>query len=154
MIFKYTNNQLQEQATMSEPIHPLFPRRETPEYKILIEQYNRLMVPYNAHIAALRVYQTEGSGWVEDKLYDEKEFTLVRGKQIDTTDQQQWQQMSREEKDAYFEKVAVLAGQETAQDDLWRELEVIVKRNIDESGFLSEDWRKHAANSFTITKKP
>lgn len=81
---------------------------------------------YYEHIAALKeipIAPEYVDYWSEGAKVEEGEFTTKRGKQINTTDQQQWQEMSISEKDAYFEKIAIPAQKDEAGlsiDDLKR----------------------------------
>lgn len=89
---------------------------------------------YNDHLATLPV--AFPAPWLKDSddgqiLEEGKDFKKVRGKQIHTTDQQQWQEMDRHEKDLYFEVVAVKIE---ASDEIQDEIRMIISH-----AFLGED---------------
>lgn len=97
---------LKEDAVLKPVIIPENGNWQPGEIDRLQEKQER----YENHIASRRTIQiaTEYVDyWAEGAKVKEGEFATKRGKQIDFTDQQQWQEMSVGEKDVYFERIAI-----------------------------------------------
>ncbi len=79
------------------------------------KEENKLSDGTKCHISAKKV-------WKDGEDVTGK-YKLGRGKQIDTTDQQQWQEMNNEEKDRFFERIAYpLTTQSESEDELWENI--------------------------------
>lgn len=102
--------------------------------------------------------------WEVGKEYEEgKDFVVKRGEQKDTTDQQQWQEMTGEERAKYFEWILVPViseeanGQSIGEGEGWDELlsmadRVNFYRSLVADNPDSEEYKKQEQDAFAKLK--